>query len=211
MAFQSVSAPYGMVPIGLIGGQNYAGAVRHMKIASAYNTSIFSGDVVKRVAAGGIEKDTGTTTATPVGVFMGCTYTDPNSNQKVFKKYFPADTAASDIEAYVVDDPDALFKIVSCSATTTVAGIAVTCIGNNASIIQNAGSATTGQSKIALTSGSIATTLSLPLRIVDVVPETTDTSGNYTEVIVKWNAPYNAEGTPNTTTGGHFYHNPIGI
>jgi hypothetical protein len=30
------------------------------------------------------------------------------------------------------------------------------------------------------------------MRIVDVVEETTDASGNYTEVIVKFNAPYEA-------------------
>ena len=31
-----------------------------------------------------MEKDTGTTSLTPVGVFMGCSYTDPNTNQKTF-------------------------------------------------------------------------------------------------------------------------------
>jgi hypothetical protein len=36
-----------------------------------YGTSIFYGDLVKRVTGGTIEKDTGTATATPCGVFLG--------------------------------------------------------------------------------------------------------------------------------------------
>lgn len=215
MAYPTVSAPYGLKPVNLIGGQVNAGSTRQIPIASGYATSIFNGDVVKLSSDGVLVKETGTTTATPVGVFMGVSYTDPVLKYKIFSQYYPADTVASDIVAYVVDDPDALFKVAVVSGTTVVAGVARTVVGNNVALVQNAGDANTGNSAVAVLSTSAATTVSLPIRIIDVVPETVDSSGNYTEVIVKWNAPYFTltEGTPNTITfaGGHQYLNPLGV
>jgi len=215
MAYPTVSAPYGLKPVNLIGGQVNAGSTRQIPIASGYATSIFNGDVVKLSSDGVLVKETGTTTATPVGVFMGVSYTDPVLKYKIFSQYYPADTVASDIVAYVVDDPDALFKVAVVSGTTVVAGVARTVVGNNVALVQNAGDANTGNSAVAVLSTSAATTVSLPIRIIDVVPETVDSSGNYTEVIVKWNAPYFtlAEGAPNTITfaGGHQYLNPLGV
>lgn len=215
MAYPTVDAPYGLKPINLIGGQVFAGATRQIPIASGYATSIFNGDVVKLVSDGTLEKETGTTTATPVGVFLGCSYTDPTLKYKLFSQYYPASTVASDIVAYVADDPDQLFKVALVSGTTVINGYGRTIVGNNVPLVQNAGSATTGNSAVAVNGGSAATTVSLPLRIIDVVPETVDASGNFTEVIVKWNAPYFtlSEGTPNTITwaGGHQYLNPLGV
>jgi len=209
MEYPTVDAPYGLVPVNLIGGQPYAGSTRQMKIASGYATDIFNGDVVKRAADGTIQKETGTAAVTAtgvIGVFVGCTYTDPNTEQKVFKQYYPASTVASDIQAYVVDDPDACFKVAVVSSGTTIAGTGYTSIGSNAALVQNSGSTTTGNSKVAI--NGIATTLSLPMRIVDVVEETTDASGNYTEVIVKWNVPHEDS---NVATGGHAYMVATGL
>ena len=46
----------------------------------------------------------------------------------------------------------------------------------------------------------------LPIRIIDVVPDTANSSGNFCELIVKWNAA-NVSGL----TGGHQYLNPTGV
>jgi len=224
MAYPTVSAPYGLKPINLIGGQVFAGATRQFQIASAYGTSIFNGDVVKLVAGGTIEKDTGEATATPVGVFLGCSYVNAQG-QTIFQQYFPASTAAPTgtvITAFVADDPDQLFKVVLVAGTTedgnglTPAYLGRTMIGSNVELVQNAGSTVTGDSKVGIYSAAGATTtVSLPLRVVDVVPDTANSSGNFVEFIVKWNAPYItlAEGTPNVVTfaGGHQYLNPTGI
>lgn len=224
MAYPTVSAPYGLKPINLIGGQVFAGATRQFNIASAYGTSIFNGDVVKLVAGGTIEKDTGEATATPVGVFLGCSYVNAQG-QTIFQQYFPASTAAPTgtvITAFVADDPDQLFKVVLVAGTTedgnglTPAYLGRTMIGSNVELVQNAGSTITGDSKVGIYSAAGATTTaSLPLRVIDVVPDTANSSGNFVEFIVKWNAPYItlAEGTPNTVTwaGGHQYLNPTGI
>lgn len=224
MAYPTVDAPYGLKPINLIGGQVFAGATRQFNIASAYGTSIFNGDVVKLVAGGTIEKDTGEATATPVGVFLGCSYVNAQG-QTIFQQYFPASTAApsgTSITAFVADDPDQLFKVVLVAGQTeggnglTPAYLGRTMIGSNVELVQNAGSTVTGDSKVGIYSAAGATTTaSLPLRVVDVVPDTANSSGNFVEFIVKWNTPYItlAEGTPNVVTwaGGHQYLNPTGI
>jgi hypothetical protein len=218
MAYPTVNGPYGLIPINLIGGQVFAGATRQIPIASAYGTGIFFGDVVKLSSDGVLVKDTGTSTATPVGVFLGCSYTDPTFG-KVFRQYYPASTTASDIQAYVCDDPDQLFKVAIVSSGTTIGTVQRTVVGNNTALVQNPGSTTTGNSGVAI-DDTTATTASLPIRIVDLVPETSYVSGGnvvYQEAIVKWNAPYvvsTSDGGVTTTsvvTGGHQYLNPVGV
>ena len=101
MAYPTVSSPYGLVPVKLLSGVPYVGTVRHYKIASNYGTAIFYGDAVKLVTGGTVERDTFDAAMTPIGVFMGVSYTDPGTSQKTFRQSYPASTVASDIEAYV--------------------------------------------------------------------------------------------------------------
>ena len=187
MAYPTVSGPYGLKPVNLVGGQVFAGATRQIPIASGYNTNLLNGDLVKIVAAGTLEKDAGTTTATPVGVFLGCKYTDPNLGYELYSQYFPANTAASDIVAYVADDPDQLYKVAVVSGTTVIAGVGRTVVGNNVSLVQNAGSTQSGNSRVAVLSTSAATTNTLPIRVIDVVAETASAADTYVELIVKFN------------------------
>lgn len=199
MAYPTVSAPYGLLPYNLIGGQVYAGGTRNIPINSASATAIFFGDVVKVASDGTISKDTGTTSATPVGVFLGCSYTDPTYG-KTFRQFYPGSVTASDIVATVCDDPDMLFKVAVVAAynSSTIAYVGRTAVGANAILAQNTGSTITGVSKVAI-DDTTATTSTWPVRIVDVIAETAVGPGSYTEVIVKWNA------------GMHQYNNPTGV
>ena len=230
MAYPTVDKPYGLKPVNLIGGQVFAGSTRLIKIASGYAADIFYGDVVKLVNTGTLQKETGTTTVSAhgvVGIFLGCTYTDPSTKQPRWNQYWPSGTVASDAYAYVADDPDVLFKVASVSATTTVAFYAQTVIGNNAALVQNSGSTTTGDSAVGIDGTSAATTNSLPIRIVAGVPDTANSSGEFCEFICKFNAPYAVSTSTSTydagppvvittttstvMTGGHSYLNPTGI
>ena len=208
MAYPSVTAPYGLRPINLIGGQVFAGATRQIPIGSGNDTAIYYGDVVKLDSSGLLQKDVGTDTATPVGVFLGCTYTDSQYGL-TFRQFYTADTVAGDITAYVSDDPDALYKVAIVSATTTIGYVNRTAVGNNAVLVQNAGSTLTGNSAVAIDDGT-GTTATFPIRIIDVVPETAIAGypGSYTEVVVKWNAP---NVTSQVFAGGHQYLNPLGV
>ena len=201
MAYPTVSAPYGLKPVNLIGGQVFAGSTRLMQIASGYATNIFYGDLVKRISDGTIEKDTGTTTATPTGIFLGVQFTNGSTGQVQQQQFYPASQAiksGTQIFAVVADDPDTLFQVAVVSSGTTISGVGITAIGNNATLVQNAGSTTTGNSAVAILA-TTATTNTLPIRIIDVVRDTATAADNFPEVIVKINATM------------HQYNNATGV
>jgi len=135
MAYPVVSAPYGLLPQNLIGGQVFAGSTRMYPIQYGYATSIFYGDfvVLSRGFATRASVAAGSGLNQTVGIFLGCTYTNPTTKQKLFSQYWPASTTAGDCQAYVYDDPDAIFKAVVCNTGTTVASGAMAMIGTNQS------------------------------------------------------------------------------
>mgnify|MGYP003665625357 FL=1 len=191
MAYPTVSGPSGLVPVKLVSGVPFVGVTRQYSIASGYNTNIFNGDAVQLVTGGTVERDTADAAMTPIGVFLGCTYTDPSLGYQLFSQYYPANTAASDIMAYVADGTDVLFKVAVLSsaagATPVIGDLAITDLGANVAMINNNGDTATGNSRCGI-SDSTATTNSLPLRIISLVEETKNSSGGFTEALVKWNA-----------------------
>ncbi len=188
MPYPTVSAPYGMVPVNLLGGQVYAGQTRDMPIGQNETTAIYFGDVVTLDNNGNVTKVTTTATATTIGVFLGCTYVDPNTSQPIFKQYYPGAVNVAGMKAYVQDDPDQLYKVAVVSTGTTIGFLGQSAVGKNVSLVQNTGSATTGNSKNAVLN-TTDTETTLPIRVVDVVPETAIAGfpGSYTEVIVRFN------------------------
>ena len=187
----TTAAPYGARPINTTSASgSYTGKVQHIKIASAYDTAIFYGDFVKLVTAGTVELDSGTAALTPIGIFMGCKYTDSTSKQMTFNQQWPADMAASDAVAYVVTDPEVLFRMQS---DQTVAQAA---LGANASVVQTAGSTSIGNSKNAFDGSTVATTNTFPVKVVDFVDGPTSSVGDtYTDVIVKFNVGHQLTNT----------------
>jgi hypothetical protein len=199
MAYPTIDGPYGLRPVKMLNGTPYAGATRLYRIASGYATDIFYGDVVKLVTGGTVERDAADAAMTPIGVFLGCSFTDPGTSQPTFKQYWPASTVASDAVAYVCDDTNVLFKVavISSAATTTpivMADLAITDIGANVQMVDNTGSTVTGNSKIAVDDTS-ATTATFPLRVVDVVTDTKTSATAFPEVLVKWSAGHQFDNT----------------
>lgn len=183
MAYPVVSAPYGLKPVNLIGGQVFAGATREYAIPYGYATNIFYGDIIG-LTRGNVQRlsvSTGTL-GTVTGVFLGCSYTNPTTKQKQFAQYWPAGTLAGDAVAIVCEDPDQVFKAVVCSATTAVASGARAMIGQNLAMINNTGNVNTGDSANALLapSDTPATTDALPIRVLALVPDTVVTLGTAT-------------------------------
>lgn len=182
MAYPTVSAPYGLKPINLIGGQPFAGSTRELPIQYGYDSNIFYGDFVKISAAGNTggagfvnraAVSTGTTNNQVTGVFVGCSFTNPLTKQVQFSQYWPTGTLAGDGVAYVVDDYDAIFKAVVCSATTVTASGAYSMVGANLSMINNTGSTNTGNSANAVLAPTATPVTSiLPVRCVGIVEET---------------------------------------
>ena len=200
----TTATPYGFKPLNHVGGTPYAGAVRHISIASGFGTNIFYGSVVKLLTGGTIAVVTTTGAAAAnvfpagvIGVFVGCTYTDPTSKNKTFSQHWPTGTVASDAMAYVVDDPNALF-MAQADATVAQAGL-----GANASLTAvqstSTGSTTTGNSTTSL-NATLTQTVTNVFRVVDFVESPDSTVGDaFTDLIVKFNA------------GIHSYENTTGI
>ena len=219
MAYPTVSTPYGLKPINLIGGQVFAGSTRQRRIASGAS-SIGFGDPVKFDTDGTIVVCTETSTPPAggfAGVFLGCTFVSSVTGQPTYSQQWTSGTSVKSgtyILGYIADDPDTLFKAVGVTASlvvSTTSGFVYSDIGTNVALVANTLNTTTGDSQQGLEVGSVATTRSLPIRIVDVVPDTAfDYSGTtyYPEVIVKFNAPYITSNS--LIVGGHAYNNPLG-
>lgn len=183
MAYPVIDAPYGLKPINLIGGQVFAGSTREYPITYNYSTPIYYGDFVGLSRGEVVRLSVSTGTAgNQTGIFLGCSYTNPTTKQKQFSQYWPGSVAAGDAVAIVCDDPDTVFKAVVCSATTAIASGARAMIGQNLACINNTGSSATGNSKNALLapSDTPATTSSLPIRVLGVVPDTAVALGTAT-------------------------------
>ena len=141
----NVDAAFGFVPIRHMSGN--APRTNKYTIASGLAENIFKGDLVIIIAGGTLTPHTATE-VNNIGVFDGCSYTASDGSY-VYSEYWPSGTTATDIIAYVYDDPYTVFK--SQSAGTT----AQTNIGNCADVVAGAGSTLTGQSGFEL-SGTMA-------------------------------------------------------
>jgi hypothetical protein len=198
MAYPTVSAPYGLKPINSIDGKPYAGAFRQIPVAASFGTAIFFGDTVQIDSDGYLIKSTSTNAGTIVGVCVGGSYVN-SSGQTVEGQYIPASvsTSANYAYAYVVDDQQALFKVAVVSSGTTMSSAGRTVVGTNLALVLNAGSTTTGNSAFAVTLTGAGTTATIPIRVIDVVPETATAADTYVELLVKINA--------------HQYNNTTGV
>ena len=163
------AAPFGLRPVGRLDSGSLE-VMRQYPIASGYGTAIAVGDVVHLVDGGSattIEKQSATgddsTAIDIVGIFMGVSYTDPNTNQKTFSTLYPASTTASDIMAYVVDDPNVLFEIQADGAPSSADDI----YGKNALLVQTAPNTSLKVSRVALDASEIDTDPQNPIRIID--------------------------------------------
>lgn len=178
----SSAYPYGMVPVeNLSAGYNTQG-FETLTILDGYTTAIYFGDVVKLAGTGVIQKDTGTTSLTPYGIFVGCRYIDPNTGFALDAQFWPASvTTGFTVYAKVVTNPFGVFQIQADGA------LALSALGANASIVQTAGTSSIGKSRNALSASSVATTDGLPLRIVGLaqIPGQ-DWTDSYPDVLVKF-------------------------
>jgi len=192
MAYPSIDAPYGLKPVNLIGGQVFAGSTRSLPIQYGYATNIFYGDIVKLVRGTVVqstitssngETTPGSTAPTDniVGVFLGCSYTNPITKQKQFAQYWPAGTLAGDAVALVADDPDQVFKMAMIQSGTALGSGAVPLLGQNIQLSRLweagtgsavAGNVNTGNSYLAALASTLGTTAQVPLRVVGLQTDT---------------------------------------
>jgi hypothetical protein len=198
----NANTAYGLRPIGLVGsGANTTGVTQY-EIASNNTNAIYQYEIVVPTSAGTIDQagatDGGTTQA--LGVLMGVEYVDSVQKKPVWLNYWPGSGAVSvdtnhPVKAYVADDPNQLFKVAS-DASLTNRATALATVFANASLGTSArsGSTNTGSSTAALSVSSVATTATLPLRIVGIMDDVanSDFTAAGIPLIVRLNAHFNA-------------------
>jgi hypothetical protein len=175
-------AAFGLRPARMMGGAPFSGGQSRYRIASGYSGKIFQGDLVKQVTGGGVERAAASSTVPVVGVFNGCQYTDPTTGETVFKNYYPGSIAASDIIAFVIDDPNVVFEVQADAA------FPVADLFGNFDIVDNAttGDVKSGRSNMELDVTTGATTTTLPLKAIDISqdPDNDDVATANTNVMV---------------------------
>jgi hypothetical protein len=167
----SINAPFGLRPQGRFNSGSLE-VFQQYPIASGYATAIAAGDIVQLVDGGTattIEKQSATGNTTTdiavVGVFIGCTYTNPTTGQITFDTLWPASTVASDAMAYVVTDPDATYTVQASASIANTNDI----YSKNAALVQTAPNTTFKVSRVALDVTTLSNDANLPIRIVDYV------------------------------------------
>ena len=174
-------AAFGMKPVRMIGGAPYSGGQSRYRIAADYGTSIFQGDMVAAVTGGGIEVHADAGTVPVLGVFNGCSFTDPASGEQTFSNFYPASTDAADIIAFVIDDPMVVFEIQAAIAFP-IADL----FGNFDIVYTTAGSTKTGISgaELQVTDGGTGATLSDKAIDISEDPANSDVGAAHTNVLV---------------------------
>lgn len=157
-------------------------------IQSTYATAIFFGDPVIKSAALGqyIKPMTNQTVTALIGIFQGCQYT-PTGGAPTWYPWYPAAAAGADSVAYVIEAPNALFRVAAL-----LTAVPATAVGNNIGFSTGAGGTTVGAgfSTYTVDQSTLATTNVLPFQVYSMFPgigNGTDNASNFNWVIVKFN------------------------
>ena len=187
-------APYGFLQYqgGAGGAPTFAQSTR--KIASGNSTAIFTGDPVMPVigtATGYITQGAAGTTVL-AGIFVGCKYLSTSQKRTVWSAYWPGSDATNDVEAYVIDDPNARFVVQSSGTGFPVTGTTTTQTsgvqGQYAQFTIGTGNTSTGRSGAYIS--SVGTTVTFPFIIVDYAVSFSnggDPTTQYCNLIVGFN------------------------
>jgi len=187
----NVSEKFGLRPYRKLDGTPLVGAQNRYTIASGYATAIYQGDLVEPLTSGNIQKHGANTSDAVVGVFNGCFYTDPTTQKPTFSNHYPGGIAASDITAFVVDDPDAVFLIDADEAFTRAD------LFRNYSVTNTTGVTATGISKAQLDVSVSGTAQTFVIQAIDICqdPDNSDTGSANANVLVRINNHFYRSGT----------------
>lgn len=191
----SVASPYGFRLAKSLGERRSGHGFNQYPIPSGYATDLKTGDLVQLTAsAGTLAKFTQTTTASPapLGVFIGCSYTDAAMGF-LNKQQWVAGTVAPNAMGYVIDDPNVVFQVQANGSLSQNA------IGTNVALVQGSGNLTLGVSGVSLNAATLAATATLPIRIVGLVNEVgfSVPGDAFTDALVRINIHFNTSTTGN--------------
>lgn len=156
-----------------------------MTIASGNTTAIYFNDPVVPLNTGYIAQ-AASNSVQIAGIFVGCKYLSVSQKRTIWSNYWPGSDANGDVEAYVVNDPNAKFV-----AQSDATGIAFADINANIGFAIGTGNSATGISGAYLDTSTLNTTNTLPFRVVGLVKNPPGSAGTdagaYNWAIVAFN------------------------
>lgn len=172
----NINAPKGFIPVRHMNGSPWNGLTKYFLIPSSDATAIFVGDLVKHAGSSGAAgtvvsgvdcegiptaalATAGTTGQDLLGPVVGF-LVDPTN---LAQKYRLASTARI---ALVCVDPSVVFEVQEDAVGSN---LAATDIGSNIPYTTTSGNTSTGVSKMEIDSSAVATTSTLPFKIVGLV------------------------------------------
>ncbi len=185
----NTNAPQGLVPYASAGGASPPTYVQRA-VSIVYNEgAIYKGDPVQNLAGGTVGRWTaGTGVSQMASVFWGCKYLSVSRGYTVESPYWPGSDVASTqtVTGYVIpcDLSNPQWFVLQMNAT----GATIADINANLDLTMTAGSTTTGWSAAVGASSLIATTLTLPFKIMQLYSGIDNTgTGAYAKIIVAAN------------------------
>ena len=179
------NAPFGLRPVGKLGSNINNEGTSKYQIVSGEADVIMKGDLVKLEASGYITKSGNSDAVAAIGVFNGCFYQDPTTQKPTWSNYYPGSITVTQgtIDAYVYDDPNALYEIQADGI------IAQDKVGRNSNIVYAVGNTINGQSKTELNSTVAGAGVAAQLRIVRICedPDNSDIATTDANWIVRIN------------------------
>lgn len=200
----SVSRINGFRPVKTITGSPYSGQANMYFIPASDSTVVMVGDAVKLL--GDARAATGVPTVTrsgatdiPVGIVVGIVFTGVGDltntppvndlNTPVYRR------ASTDRYVMVADDPNIVYEVQYAGTSVSAATITAN-VGQNGQFTTTAGNTTSGSSGMQLDSSGLATTATLPLKIVGFPNRPDNIPGDvYFSYYVKLNSSTMATGT----------------
>jgi hypothetical protein len=191
----NTSSPFGFLEYygGSGGAPTFAQTTR--KIASTNGTAIYTGDPVSPVTstANGYITQASAGSTVLAGIFVGCRYLSTTQKRVVWSAYWPGSDATGDVDAYVIDDPNARFLVQSSWSSplfTSLTTQGTSPVGQYAQFTIGTGSSSTGRSGAYVS--SLATTVTFPFIVTDVQTfppgvNGTDPTTQYYNVVVGFN------------------------
>lgn len=176
------NTPFGLKPVGTIGGHSYSGKIERFFSSTNETAGIGIGDPVK--LAGSADADGVPTVKritagdVAVGVVVGAA---PNFSD-LTSLYKPADTARY---LFVDTDPNTIYEVQETSAAATTY-IAAASVGLNAVISMGTVDTTTGNGKTCI-STTVDTTTTYDVQILRLSPAVGNAVGQYAKWLVRLN------------------------
>ena len=102
---------FGFRPIKMVGQAYNNMALSEYNVAAS--SALISHAAMVRLTADGVVLASGDTDANNLGTLNGVFYTDATSNKPTFSNYSPASNTATDIVAFVTDNPQQMYEVMS--------------------------------------------------------------------------------------------------